>query len=159
MKKIVYSTLIAIIIFTIIGCASFSTCDYIKQEINIDISKCNILIDNSDSPSFNGDGEYFVKADCSNDNENMLNQIRFWNELPLPEDVRLIMYGGEKNGRTYSYDLADKAGMPEIKNGVYLFDDRHIQSDKDFLDRASYNFTVALYDKDLDTFYYYEYDS
>lgn len=154
-----YSTLIAIIIFTIIGCASFSTSDYINQEINIDISKCNILIDNDGHGGFLGDGEYFVKADCSDDSENMLKQIRFWNELPLSEDIQLIMYGGEKNGTTYAYNLADKVGIPEIKNGVYIFDDRHIQSDKTFLNRSSYNFTVTLYDKDSDMFYYYEYDS
>jgi len=159
LRKIVYSILIAIIIFCIIGCASFSTSEYINQEINIDISKCNILIDNDGHEGFLGDGEYFVKADCSGDSENILKQIRFWNELPLPEDVQLIMYGEEKDYRTYSSDLADKAGIPTIKNGVYLFDDRHIQNDKAFLDRSSYNFTVALYDKDFDMFYYYEYDS
>ena len=159
MRKIVYLILIAIIIFCMIGCASFSTNEYINQEINIDISKCHILIDNDGHGGFLGDGEYFVKADCSNDSENMLNQIRFWNELPFPEDVQLIMYGGEKNGITYAYNLADKVGIPKIKNGVYLFDDRHIQSDKVFLNRSSYNFTVALYDKDSDIFYYYEYDS
>ena len=159
MRKIIYSILIAIIIFTITGCMSLSTIEYIKLETNIDISKCNILIDNDGHGGFLGDGEYFVKADCSNDSKNMLNQISFWNELPLPEDIQLIMYGGEKDGINYQYKFADKVGIPEIKNGVYLFVDRHIQSDKSFLNRSSYNFTVVLYDKDFDTFYYYEYDS
>ena len=40
-----------------------------------------------------------------------------WNKLPLTENLELILYGGEKDGKSYAYNLADDAGLPEVPNG------------------------------------------
>ena len=54
--------------------------------------------------------------------------------------------------------------IPEVENGYYYFLDRHSQStnpkyDSGVLGRASYNFTIAIYDEDRQTLYYAELDT
>lgn len=160
MKKILYILLALIVVLSIIGCKSSSTIEYIKKEINLDISKCHIIEDNDEHSGFLGDGEYFVKAECLDNDENIINQINSWNVLPLSKNLQLIMYGG--NG--YNYELAKSVGIPEINNGYYYFIDRHSesvdkQSDIDLFNRYSFNFTLALYDNDTNILYYYELDT
>ena len=54
--------------------------------------------------------------------------------------------------------------IPDIQNGYYYFYDRHSEStepynDEDVLSRASFNFTLALYDSDNNVLYYVEFDT
>lgn len=113
---------------------------------------------------FLGDGSYYLILDCSNNKEQALDKVKGWNKLPLSENLNLIMYGGEKDGVTYGYELAKEAHMPKISNGYYMFEDRHSESkdnkdDSDLLDRHSSNFSVAIYDCDTDRLYYFEFDT
>ena len=135
---------------------------YINEEIHINISDCNIkeAYDNH----FIGDGESYIKADCSNNYKNIEEQIDSWNKMPLSENLQLAMYGGVKNEMYYGWEFAKEVGIPEIKNGKYLFIDRHSESkdtssDEDLFNRHSHNFTVAMYDSDSKYLYYYEGDS
>lgn len=94
----------------------------------------------------------------------ILEQLKYWEKLPLSENLQLIMYGGEKDSTTYSYKLGNQNGIPKITNGYYYFLDRHNEatnkhSDKDLFDRYSFNFTIALYDIDTKIFYYYKFDT
>ncbi len=113
---------------------------------------------------FLGDGSYYLILDCSNNKEQALDEVKCWKKLPLSENLNLIMYGGEKDGVTYGYELAKEAHMPKISNGYYMFEDRHSESkdsknDSDLLDRHSSNFSVAIYDCDTDRLYYFEFDT
>ena len=54
--------------------------------------------------------------------------------------------------------------MPQIQNGYYYFVDRQAEpkmqhSDAQIMERASLNFSIALYDMDTDTLYYIEVDT
>ena len=74
------------------------------------------------------------------------------------------MYGGEKNGVSYAYDLAEEAHWPIINNGVYKFVDRHSEAvdksdDASLFERHSYNFSIAAYDLDTNILYYFEFDT
>lgn len=114
---------------------------------------------------FQGEGSYYLILDCSNNKEKSLEIIENWNKLPLSKSLNYIMYGKVKDGLTYGYELAKKeAHIPEIKNGYYMFEDRHSESkdskdDTELLDRHSYNFSIAIYDCDTDIMYYFEYDT
>lgn len=113
---------------------------------------------------FLGDGSYYLILDCSNNKEQALDKVKGWNKLPLSENLNLVMYGGEKDGVTYGYELSKEAHMPKISNGYYMFEDRHSESkdsrdDSDLLDRHSSNFSVAIYDCDTDRLYYFEFDT
>ena len=113
---------------------------------------------------FVGDGSYYLILDCSDNTEDALSIVADWNELPLSENLNLIMYGGEKDGKTYGYDLSEEAHMPVIENGYYYFEDRHseakdVSDDSELFSRASYNFSLAVYDSETNRLYYFEFDT
>ena len=112
---------------------------------------------------FHGDGLYVLVLDCAQNREQALETVGEWNALPLSEPLRLMMYGGEKDGIVYGY-LGEENLLPEIENGFYRFEDRHDQSrdsadDTSLLSRASFNFSLAVYDADTDRLYYFEMDT
>ncbi len=113
---------------------------------------------------FHGDGSCYLILDCSNHVDAALNIAANWNQLPLSENLKLIMYGGEKDGMTYGYNLSEKAHMPAIENGYYRFEDRHseandVSDDSGLFSRASFNFSLAVYDSDTNRLYYFEFDT
>lgn len=113
---------------------------------------------------FHGDGSYYSILDCSSNTETALELVSSWNALPLSENLDLIMFGGEKDGMTYGYNLSEKAHMPRIENGYYYFMDRHSEAidpsdDSSLFGRASFNFTLAMYDSDTNVLYYFEFDT
>ena len=121
---------------------------------------------------FIGDGSYYLILDCSDNRDKALEKVKDWNKLPLSENLNLIMYGGEKDGVTYSLDLAEEAKIPKVENGYYIFEDRYLENPEDrysenrdtkddswLFDRGSYNFSIAIYDCDTDIMYYFMYDT
>ena len=106
MILIIFLLIVAIIYF--IANENLTTTEYINEEIAVDLSKCNIIIDENSHGGFLGDGERIVKADCSDNYNDILNQIINWNELPLFRNLKLIMYGGYKGDMYYGYELAEK---------------------------------------------------
>lgn len=113
---------------------------------------------------FLGDGSYYLILDCSNNTEAALEIVDSWNSLPLSENLGLIMFGGEKSGVSYGYNLSEEAHIPEIENGYYCFRDRHSEAkdssnDSELFSRASFNFSLAMYDSDTNIFYYFEFDT
>lgn len=113
---------------------------------------------------FVGDGSYYLILDCSDNTEDALSIVADWNELPLSENLNLIMYGGEKDDVTYGYDLSEEAHMPVIENGYYYFEDRHseakdVSDDSELFSRASFNFSLAVYDSETNRLYYFEFDT
>ncbi len=113
---------------------------------------------------FHGDGSYYLILDCSNNEEKALKKVENWNKLPLSENLNLIMNGGNKDGVTYGYELAEEAHIPKIENGYYKFEDRSSEStdssdDTELFDRGSFNFSIAIYDSDTNKMYYFEFDT
>lgn len=113
---------------------------------------------------FHGDGAYSLILDCSQKPEQAETLVSGWMELPLPENLSLILYGGERDGVLYGYDLAEEAGFPVVEHGWYRFCDRHGESTEPedasaLFDRSSYNFSLGIYDGDTDQLYYFEYDT
>lgn len=113
---------------------------------------------------FHGDGMYRLILDCSENREGAEKILNGWAELPLPENLGLILYGGEKDGVYYGYELAGEAGLPVVENGWYCFYDRHAKSTAPedasaLFHRASYNFSLGIYDSSTDYMYYFEYDT
>ena len=123
------------------------------------------IVEESDSHSgVHSDGFYYLVLDCSENQEKVLELLTDWRELPLSENLDLIMYGGEKDGISYEYNLAEKFDVPRIENGYYYFYDRHSEAvncndDSGLFDRNSFNFSFALYDVKTQKLYYFEYDT
>ena len=109
---------------------------------------------------FHGDGTYFLALDCSQNKEVAMQLIKSWNAFPLSENLQTILYGSD----AHSSLLAEESNIPEITNSYYYFCDRHSEStdacdDTNLFSRASYNFTVMIYDSNTDRLYYIEFDT
>jgi len=141
---------------------------YMAEQIDLTIPAAENVSYTDGHGGFLGDGETFGKIEFSAANGtefvSAIEHSEEWNTMPLPENLSLVMYGGERGGTTYGYDFAEEWDIPVIENGYWFFDDRHSESsaprsDMDLLDRASFNFTLAVYDMDTNTLYYYELDT
>ena len=159
---------INVIIAAIIVCLTFPSCSTVNNGQNEYfgfVTSSFTVIDEKDTHGdFHGDGSYYLILDCSEKTEQVMELINDWKPLPLTENLQLIMYGGEKNGVCYTYNLAEKAHWPIINNGVYSFIDRHSDSvdafdDAELFNRHSFNFSIAVYDLDTNTLYYFEFDT
>mgnify|MGYP000900384322 CR=1 FL=1 len=168
MKKFCLVICIFMIAIMVAGCSLGSNQDYIAKQINIDMPNLLTIEYWDDHGGFHGDGEKYAKIEFDNKNGlNILSQIENsnrWNEMPLTENLNLIMYGGIKDNMEYAYNLSEKSGIPEIGNGYWYFIDRHskspnVESDIELFSRHSFNFTLAMYDVDNNTLYYYEFDT
>ena len=156
-----------ITVITVI-CLVFSSCAVVgRSQAEYFGFKTSVfpVVDEKDTHGgFLGDGEYYLILDCSAETEQAAELIKDWKPFPLTENLQLIMYGGVKNGVHYGYNLSEEAQWPIITNGVYKFVDRHTQAvdktdDARLFDRGSYNFSIAAYDLDTHTLYYFEFDT
>lgn len=113
---------------------------------------------------FHGDGTSISVFDCAPHTQAALRIIEGWNALPLPETLQLLLYGGEKDGVSYTFYLAEEASMPTIEQGFYRFIDRHAEAQdaadaSALLERSSLNFSLAIYDSAVGRFYVLEVDT
>jgi len=162
-KWLSFCTVFLIVLIFLIGFLfKMSSSKYIKKEIGIDISSCEIIKDLDTHGGCMGDGSYLLVADCEKVRGDILQQMSNWKKFPLSENLQLEIYGGEKDGVTFASN--DYASIPKIENGYYYFYNRHHEaksafSDEDLFDNFSYNYTVSFYDEDTNFFYYFEMDT
>ena len=157
-----------IIIVTIIACLFLTSCNTVgsgqTDYFGFKTGEFTVVDEKDTHGGFHGDGSYYLILDCSEKSEQSTELIKDWKPLPLTENLQLIMYGGEKDGVSYGYNLAEKAHWPFINNGVYKFVDRHSEADDksddtNLFNRYSFNFSIAVYDLDTNTLYYFEFDT
>ena len=121
-----------LIIATIIVCIVFSSCSTVgsgqAEYFGFKTSVFTVIEETDTHGGFHGDGSYYLILDCSEKGEQATELIKDWTPFPLSENLQLIMYGGEKDGVGYGYNLAEKAHWPIINNGVYKFVDRHSEA-------------------------------
>ncbi len=151
-------------ILLLCGLSSCSTQADSKEYFGFDKADFTVVEESDTHGGFLGDGSYFLILDCAANKEQASEDLEGWKPLPLSENLNLILYGGERDGVNYSYDLAEQAGFPKIENGYYYFEDRQDGSldksdDSQLFDRGSFNFSVALYDSDTDRMYYLSFDT
>lgn len=163
MKKTFCMLIGIIILITLTACGSKSPQDIVSDELGINV-ETGIELSNSDTHGgFNGDGTSCIVLSFSDDT--VLNEIKEnseWKQFPLDETVQALVYGISDESSSIGPFLNDGNGnalVPEVKNGYYLLIDRHTDKETDILSRASFNFTVGLYDTDTDTLYYCELDT
>lgn len=158
------------IVYLLTGCENSDTTinKHISNEIGITMSTNSKVEYNDSHGGFHGDGLFYAKVKFSNDEEedfikNIL-ETKEWNETPIDENVSFMLYGGEKDGISYGYNLAEQAGIPKVTSGYWLFIDRYdgvtdSSDTSELFSRSSLNFTVAIYDEDTNVLYFIEYDT
>ena len=133
----------------------------ISENIEINLDKCKIDKSSDSHGVFLSDGDYFVKITCSDINYEELSNN--WKELPLTKSLIDATTLKKCNNKTCQ-DIYEEYSIPNISNGYYYFIDRHNDSknkydDSELNNRSSYNYTLALLDKDTNIIYYYELDT
>lgn len=165
----VWMTLFIALVTT--ACSSVDPIKKIAETLGVDLSS-GIVLQNVDShDGFHGDGDTYMIIDFSEDEGKTfmkeLENSTGWSRLPLTDNLKTIMYGTKSESKRVGPYVTNDNGdpyFPVVKNGYYFFLDRHserknIKDDLNILNRASYNFTIAIYDLDHQILYYYELDT
>ncbi len=173
-KKIAVISAICIMISSLSSCSNeFNPKEYVGSYLDINTESAKIDTVISEPRSFNGDGSTYVVMNFSdNPIAEEIKEKENWKQLPLTENLTIIVYGGEKDGEQINafvcdYDDGAKTGVPlipQIENGYYYFVDRHldkkyIYNDSEIFNRESYNYTIAIYDEDTDLLYFWSEDT
>ena len=150
------------------GCHLLTINHRISESTEIPIPD-SIRIDYEDTHGgFHGDGDTLAIVKFDGDTASgvraEISKQPHWKRLPLSESLEVMMYGGVINGITYTHEYAELLKMPRVDNGYWFFEDRQLESGlskegQDLFPRASYNFTLAVYDADTDILYYLEVDT
>jgi len=157
---------IGLLIAVLVLCIVLSGCGFGANRhqlyMGFDKSEYTIVAEEDTHGGFHGDGSYYLILDCSSNAEKALDIAREWNPMPLSENLNLIMYGEERDGMTYGYELAEEAHWPKIEHGYYKFIDEQSDDpadDSGLFGRYSFNFEIAAYDTDTNLFYYFRFDT
>lgn len=165
MKKIRTIILLLLVTRIVVG-YSLSINRKISKDLEIKLPK-KLEIEWEDSHGgFHGDGVTLAKVRLNDKDMNKLvKSIQdSWNKTPITENIKLEFYGGKKDNMNYGSKLAKDLEMPEIKNGYWIFIDRHNQ-DREFTKgenlypRYSANYSFGLVDVDTNILYYIKFDS
>lgn len=155
MKKILLMLLILVLLT---GCCKN---EYIGDKIEVTNKTCKLVQEKDTHGGFLGDGDYFALIECDKLRSDELSDN--WKVLPLSENILEIMNMPQCDGDGCK-TVFNKYEIPEIKNGYYLFKDRHSSSNNKYDDtelniRSSYNFSLSIFDKDNNKIYLYELDT
>ena len=159
MKRIFSALCIIIALAFLLGSCGYN--DYrskISKALGIDIPSGAPMKSVDTHGGFNGDGATWVSVGFTSD-KNPTEQIKNnhdWKPLPLDEVADVLAHDLK-----IQLDDGEATLMPEVENGYYIVIDRHSKKNEndDILGRASYNFTIAIYDTDANILYYCEFDT
>ena len=182
-RRVTLKLVVAVILLTASACLLLTGCglwDYLfvgtateheilSKGLGMDLSEAEIRTYEDTHGGFHGDGETYAELIFSNDAfcSAIENDAR-WKKLPLTPTLDVVVYGGMlTNGESWSSFIKDDDGnllVPTVTEGYYYFYDRSAESkdptdDSEILDRYSVNFTLAIYDAETNTLYYYEIDT
>lgn len=154
MKGFIAGLACVIILFSLCACGKESAVNELSKQCGINLNWGD-LVSSEDTHGFHGDGYSAIKIHYTDGSvSGELAENEQWSELPLSDDLI-----------SFIYQPSDwMPSVPEIENGYYWFYDRQSEAtdpydDSAFLGRASFNFTLAIYDTDNNDLYIYEYDT
>lgn len=163
MKKFLVLTLAVLSTVCLAACGSQSPVEDISTALSIDVSSGKEVQFSDDHGGFHGDGTEYIVLEFTDDK--VLEQIKdnsAWTALPLDETTKALVYGVTEETSQIGPFLTNENGdtlFPEIENGYYILIDRHSQKEGNILERASFNFTLAIYDTDTNKLHYCEFDT
>lgn len=140
----------------------------ISRNLGTDVGGGEIVSQSDNHGGFHGDGTTVVEIQFTDSAfAEQMEENGEWNALPLTENLTALVYGIHNEDSSIGPMIHGGdciPVIPEIENGYYYFLDRHSQStnpkdDSGVLDRASYNFTIAIFDTDQQILYYMELDT
>lgn len=163
--------LILTLLFILSGCGTErpdKVVDEISEVLGVDVSAGEVVSESDSHGGFHGDGSGVIEihfADTAFSEQIEGNEE--WKLLPLTENLTALVYGVHTESSSVGPMIHNGDGIPvipEVESGYYFFLDRHSQStdpkdDSEVLGRASYNFTIAIFDTENQILYYMELDT
>lgn len=153
------------VLFT--ACSSGEPQKTISKELGTDVSQGRVVSEFNSRGGFHGDGKTCVALQFSD--TGVLEEIKEssrWQALPFEKAIQGLVYGITEGTSQIGPFLADEEGkplVPELREGYYLLIDEQAEPGKatgaDILHRASFNFTLGLYDTATNTLYYCRLDT
>lgn len=143
------------LILSLSGCSSFAKLQD-DQQLMISLDGGSEKTEVDTHGGMGGDG--YSLTIYSFDDDSVLNQIRTnkaWETLPMDDVTEKLAYGKEITG-PYLCDDDQNPILPKVKNGYYILIDRRNageQKEHNILDGLSFNFTIGIYDSDLNKLY------
>lgn len=140
----------------------------ISNMIGVDVSVGEVVSESDSHGGFHGDGDRIIKIQFADTSvSDLIKDNKKWSAMPLTENLTALVYGLHTENSSIGpmiHDGNNVPVVPEIGNGYYYFQDRHDQSmdpkdDTNVLSRASYNFTIVLFDMEANILYYLELDT
>ena len=157
--KTISILLLILIIVYIVYIHTLRNYFFYSSQIEIQIPLFAKIEEKDTHGGFHGDGEAFVKVYFSNKQAEKfvkkINENNHWEKLPMPERLQ---------NRVSNADEVEK--IPIVENGYWFFEDRHEKATNKYnyneifdSDRASLNFSVAVFDTDNNILYFYALDT
>ena len=148
-----WNILSAFLILLFLTACAASPERHVRNALGVDLPAAEQVTSSDSHGGFHGDGMLLTELSYRpGDGENVEKRLADagWKPLPATENLQRVM--------------TDELLLPEITNGLWYFYDRHSESsdpfsDAELFDRYSLNFTFAVFDADMDTLYYLEFDT
>ena len=143
----------AVLVMSLSSCGT-SEIGYLRRMSGLDIESDSVKLFCDTHGGFLGDGTSAAVIDYG------MQPPEGWLPLPLPSELHEAVYGSENRESSVSFEQGIPA-MPQIDGGCYLFIDRYDGPDSELslLNRASLNFTIAVYDSSSGLIYFYSVDT
>ncbi|MDD3239545.1 MAG: hypothetical protein PHW47_05570 [Lachnospira sp.] len=167
LKVLSIFSLFTLCCLSISGCSTPTIIDnalhksQLESNLDIQLPKTDSISYSDPESSFHGDGltstQITISEASTSDFSNKLSCNEQWTELPLDNDIQLLLYGGHDGCVTYAYHFAQDAQIPQVENGYYYFHNDN-PTDTNILSSAGGSkFTFAVYDNDSHILYYCRY--
>ena len=157
--KIIGISLLVLIIVYIVYIHTLRNYFFYSSQIEIQIPLFAKMEEKDTHGGFHGDGEAFAKVYFSDKQAekfiNKINKNNHWKKLPMSEKLQ---------NRVSNADEVEE--IPIVENGYWFFEDRHTKATDKYnynemfnSNRASPNFSVAVFDTDANILYFYALDT
>ena len=157
--KIIGISLLVLIIVYIVYIHTLRNYFFYSSQIEIQIPLFAKMEEKDTHGGFHGDGEAFAKVYFSDKQAekfiNKINKNNHWKKLPMSEKLQ---------NRVSNADEVEE--IPIVENGYWFFEDRHTKATDKYnynemfnSNRASSNFSVAVFDTDANILYFYALDT
>ena len=171
MKKCLRMLIILFVLILTTSCFSDNQTKNISKVLGVSLSKGTIVSSIDSHGGFHGDGSTYIETTFTDiESKTIIETIEnssSWYKLPLTDNLKTLVYGKKNDHEETGPYVTNNEGdtlFPVVEKGYYFFLDRHSdrkdkRDDTNILNRYSYNFTIAIYNIDNQTLYYYELDT
>ena len=164
MKKRLLTAAMALgLLAALAGCGEKTEQQTVADALGLDVSAGTVTAFADSHGGFHGDGAAFLALAFSDDAlEQQLDADPAWQPLPMDAAAQALVWGLEDGSYCFGPLFTGDGGeplIPPVETGYYRFIDRHRDQDTPILERASFNFTVAVYDTGAGILYYGELDT